>query len=55
MQARVWAEEANVPHDRILLTYADRNALMENLGLHDDGRNYALPTSATHAILTQFN
>ena len=42
MQARIWAAEAEVPYDRILLSYADRRAILDGLGLHDDGRNYSL-------------
>ena len=51
MQARIWAAEAEVPYDRILLSYADRRAILDGLGLHDDGRNYSLLLRNTGEIV----
>lgn len=39
-RCRAWAAENHIPLDNVLVVYGDRNAICEDIGIYNDGRQY---------------
>lgn len=50
-RCRQWATERAIDHSQVISVYGDRDAICEQIGIHNDGRQYAFLVTQTGKIL----